>query len=380
MSLSEAALPAAAQTLTAETEHKLQQRTPGARLVALDALRGLAAFIVIWHHFREAFNMSQPRWYQRPFVAGHAAVVLFFVLSGYVLSLPYWKGRQLPYGLYLVRRFFRIYVPYATATAFALLVGSHLLFSHLPLTEWFNRTWQTPFTGRIIAAQFFKISTAPTVNTAFWSLRYEMEMSLIFPAVCWLLLRLRPWGALIFALVVEKIGFLCLQRSRFGFWQETSDTLIFASCFLLGAILAWKREAVATVYRRTPLWVKVPVLLAIVVAYYGEKESVLPFAACGAIVFALHSRASRILDTFLPEYLGRISYSMYLVHGTVLWATLILLYGKLPLLLLGVVYAAITLGVSHGFCVLVEEPAMKLGKRLAGGSPAPFKPLPASQT
>jgi peptidoglycan/LPS O-acetylase OafA/YrhL len=255
-------------------------------------------------------------------------------------------------------------VPYAGAVLVALMVARPLLFSHLPLTPWFQHTWQEPLTPELIARQFFSISTSPTINTAFWSLRYEMEMSLVFPAVCWAIQRMPTWLALLLTMALEKAGFLLLAHSRVGLWQAWSDTLIFASCFVYGALLARERDALGRLYARTPRWIKMAVLVLALAGYYGERESVLPFAASAAIVFARYSRAAQWLDTPLPEYLGRISYSMYLLHATMLWATLILLYGKVPLLALVLIYAGATFAVSHVFCLGVEEPAMRLGKRL----------------
>lgn len=348
-----------------DTETVLRARTPGGgRIFALDALRGLAAFVVVWHHFREAFDMSMPRWYLRPLLAGHAAVVLFFVLSGYVLSIPYWNGRSMPYGRYLLRRFFRIYVPYAGAVVVAVLVASRLLGAQLPLTQWFYNTWHTPLTAGLVLRQFLTISVSPEINTAFWSLRYEMEMSIVFPLVCWVLIRMPSWTGVLLALAIEKTGYMLLVHSRLGYWQIWSDTLIYASCFLFGALLARERDVVGRWYGRTPQWGKVVLLVLAVVGYSCGRDSVLPFAACLAIMFARYSRAARWLDTPVPEYLGRISYSMYLLHATVLWAVLILLYGKVPLVVLGAVYAGVTFAVSHLFCVGVEEPAMRWGKRL----------------
>jgi peptidoglycan/LPS O-acetylase OafA/YrhL len=67
----------------------------------------------------------------------------------------------------------------------------------------------------------------------------------------------------------------------------------------------------------------------------------------------------------VPEYLGRVSYSLYLMHSIVLFAVLDLLYGRLPkLALFGMVMVG-SLVLGHLFCVAVEEPAMRLGKRLA---------------
>lgn len=349
--------------LIGSIEQRLNQRTPGRRILALDALRGLAAVSVVFIHFHRAFfSMEPPHWYFLPFFGGEP-VILFFVLSGYVLSIPYWLGRQVSYPAFLVRRFFRIYIPYAGAVIIAVMVASRLLYSHLPLAHWFYLTWQTPLTLGLIGSQLFLISTSPAINTAFWSLRYEMEMSAIFPAVCKTMSRLSPWGTLLATIVIAKAGFILFSHPEHPLWREFGNTLINGSCFLYGALLAWKREAVAQWYYKTPRWLKCICLGLVVAGYYAHKPSLAPLTCCGVLIFAQYSRVSRLLDTAVPEYLGRISYSVYLLHATVLWATLILLYGKVPFVALFPIYGVATFAVSHVFCIQIEEPAMRFGKR-----------------
>jgi peptidoglycan/LPS O-acetylase OafA/YrhL len=101
--------------------------------------------------------------------------------------------------------------------------------------------------------------------------------------------------------------------------------------------------------------------------YYSISDFLPIFASGAIIVFALHSRAQRWLDTPVPEYLGRISYSMYLTHGVVLFSMLILLAGRLPIWILAVIFLATVLVVAHLFCILVEEPALRFGRRITAG-------------
>lgn len=72
----------------AHEEATLQARSTGRRIYQLDALRGLAAVVVVAHHTRLVEHGLIPPWYLAPLFAGPEAVSLFFVLSGFVLSLP----------------------------------------------------------------------------------------------------------------------------------------------------------------------------------------------------------------------------------------------------------------------------------------------------
>ncbi len=86
------------------------------RFYELDSLRGVAALTVVLHHFSricpENFTHLLIRTPLRLLLAGDQAVILFFLLSGFVLTLPYKKNTSLSYGPFLLRRVCRIYLPY----------------------------------------------------------------------------------------------------------------------------------------------------------------------------------------------------------------------------------------------------------------------------
>ncbi len=119
-------------------------------IVELDSLRGVAAITVVFQHFyllwREA--SSAPHWIEQLFrmppffllVAGHAAVVLFFLLSGFVLTLPALKDKSQPYSKYVIRRVCRIYLPYLVALSISLIACAELYGRPL-YGQWFQQTW-----------------------------------------------------------------------------------------------------------------------------------------------------------------------------------------------------------------------------------------------
>src|ERR1022692_2357744 len=102
------------------------QIAPNHRFRVLDALRGLAALVVVVHHVM--LSLPDGIRGQLGFIevasgmGGRFAVMLFFVLSGFVLALPYFAGTSLPYGRYIVRRFCRLYLPFAFAVLIAALL------------------------------------------------------------------------------------------------------------------------------------------------------------------------------------------------------------------------------------------------------------------
>ena len=341
------------------------------RVPQLDALRGIAAATVVWHHFHNAFSVTPPQWWLYPLVAGHEAVILFFVLSGYVLSLPVWTDRQPGYAEYLVRRVCRIYLPYLAAVAVAALGCWWFLGRHVPgVTYWFYLTWQQPVSARMLLGQAL-MDPAPVLNTAFWSLRYELQMSMVFPLLCWAMLRLGRWSGVGLMLVTRGIAVALVHAhvNPLGAVQ----TFYYATFFLAGATLARERGMVLRWVRGLPraaVWAGFALSLA---GYFfgtfvsrNSSDFFVASGACGLIMLAQDARLRVGLRSRLAEYLGRISYSSYLVHGTVLFVLLDTLQGRVPMVVFAAVYAAASLLAAHLFCVTVEEPAMRLGKRIAG--------------
>lgn len=361
---------------------ELESRSGGARLLQLDALRGIAAVSVLLAHMRLAFATAPTPWYLAPFVFGDSAVVLFFVLSGYVLSLPYWNGNRLPYVPYVVRRFCRVYLPYAAALLLALVGAWCFQNDSLWLTPWFNQTWHAHLSWSLVKAQLHMRPT-PELNTAFWSLRYEVEMSFAMPLLC---LLLRKGNAV--ALSLLGAGALCsvpvLPVALKAHYLD--QTLTIAVLFAMGATLAKSQGTVRRFIHSSGAWgwLLLAVSLLCFWQYSTRWENLVSpqlqahfdpfsrhrtellsgFGATGLIACAIHLKSfARLLTHRLAEYLGRISFSLYLVHGTVLFAALYLFFNRVPLpLLLGSV-VVVSFAAAHLFCVAVEEPTIHLGKR-----------------
>lgn len=360
---------------------ELKARTSGTRYVELDGLRGLAALSVLGHHFLFVYDI-RPRWFEIPLAAGHEAVMLFFMLSGFVLSLPYWNGRRdAGYAGYIVRRAFRIYVPYAAAVAVAVI--GDLLWGHklLPLDSWYYLTWQSKVTLHLVLNQL-AMSPSPELNTAFWSLRYEVQFSIALPLMLALLSRLRLLAGLMGCVFVVSIATL-LQRQGVADHFSWLETIRYMPIFLAGALLARDRVHVQTLWNG--LWPALRLLFVLTAGslYWGYEHYLLRLAhldalqrsltvcgAAGILIVSLNvENIRRILCGSVCEYLGRISFSVYLIHGTVLFALINNLYWRLSRPWMGTLFIVLSIALGHLFCVGVEEPSLKLGRRLAGAFP-----------
>ena len=129
-----------------------------ARYFELDSLRGLAAMIVVLHHLRflwqeDAKPSSAICRFFLDLVApfGTEAVMLFFVLSGFVLSLPTVNGRPQTYFTFLIRRIFRIYVPYLAALL-VWVVGAFWLHGIITRSDSFHQYWSEPVNWHLVGS------------------------------------------------------------------------------------------------------------------------------------------------------------------------------------------------------------------------------------
>jgi len=374
-------------------EINLRYEADRRRFYELDSLRGVAALTVVLHHFSrirpEALIHVLIRTPLRLLIAGHQAVILFFLLSGFALTLPYKKKNSLSYVPFLVKRVCRIYLPYLGALALAILCDLSFP-GHGPYDNyWINFTWSQPVTARLILQHVLFLGNYDwfQFNTAFWSLVYEMRISLVFPFIAFAVLRLQTIWLIICAVVLSLAFFpaallfsTVLHLSSLDAAINTTRTFHYAAFFIIGSVLAKHLHTINRWYvRLKPVHAAILALVALALYGFSEASSLVqrfsipedlfdwPVAA-GAVMLIVFAMNSRAFHSFLTSrtihYLGERSYSLYLIHGTILFALIHTLMGRVRMDVLFLIYLAITLTVTEFFYRLMEHPSMLLGRRL----------------
>lgn len=368
------------------------------RLKSLDGLRGLAALIVLFSHLAATmpgYEMARPSFAAQAFwadplfvikytplrllIAGRASVLLFFVLSGFVLCLS--LRRDHSYVAWLVRRCCRILPPFF----FAILFAAALYAAVGPATvasasAWFNAAnWTVPPTPAFLAANLLMtgVPEVPTLNVASWSLVHEMRISIVFPLLV-AALGLGFWTTLAVAAVLSTLALAFPLADPVAF--TLALTVGYVVFFVAGAALALRVGPVVAWVRARPfaqsalLWL---VALALIEAPMNRSvESLAPgLGALALIALSLASpRATLALESPIPAWLGRVSYSLYLVHVPILVAVVHLGGDRLPLTALFVVALCLSLGMAEICHRLVERPSIRLGRALS----ARLAPHPAN--
>lgn len=374
-----------------------------ARIIWIDSIRGLAAFFVlIFHYFNLSLVALLPALLQDPsyvpqagqnetwrdtlnifqahhidmsafssignFILGYwdlgkIGVCLFFLVSGVVIPCSLARP-EYPVRHFILSRFFRLYPIYWFSLTVILLLGA----SEVPINAL-----------RVIAnyTMFQKFAGIPDINGVAWTLQIE----LIFYIACGVLFTLgllksrRANFAAIGLLWLAAVG-LALVRLRLGIRAPIAVPLGLSLMFL-GYL--WRRWLLDN--ENIPAWqvLATGILFALViflVSFTGYRNAAWIYNNTYLIalgLFVLFTTAWRMAHPVLL-FLGKISYSVYLLHGVIGGLLIPALVRLTPaiyvhhhaLILLPILAAlGCTLASSAATYYWIEAPCVRLGQQLA---------------
>ena len=339
----------------------------------LDGLRAVAAWMVVVYHFG---------WWWMP---GSYGVVLFFVLSGFLITLLLLREAEttgtISFKNFYIRRALRImpafYVYVAVMTGWYLLRHKPVNVGHLTAAltytiNYYNAIWGDPNTGYSHA----------------WSLAIEEQFYFIWPITMWLLLRrqrlFRTVLTYIIATWVIRAALVATHRLDQGYFYSALEMR--ADALMVGAMLAIVLHRYPEALARrvdavggTRL-IGVGVLLAAGLAtaefFLGRKGIdfrdsvswiVLPVLCAGVILGAISAQSSplgRFLSSRGMTWLGKLSYSTYLYQQFLVPAGRRVFPNGPDLLQFAATVAAVLVAAAASY-YLVEHPLLRLKDRFA---------------
>lgn len=365
------------------------------RYPELDSLRGLAALLVFSSHiyllFHETIITSFLFKYGplRFLVAGSEAVIFFFVLSGFVLSISFYSSQSLNYGAYVIKRICRIYFPYLVSILIAFLFRELFYMSRIEgLTYWFNDNWANGYNFNSLLDHMVLIGTfTSSINNVVWSLVHEMRISLIFPFIMFLVVKIDTVKGIGLAITMSIISIIYYNLTNPQFiGTELYTTVHYSAMFIIGALLAKHIKVISVRMLLIKRAYKIAVLITGILTYlYVHPSFVLnifisdfdsfyrtvidtwfvSIGSCVLIIFATSSnQLKRILRNKVFSYLGKISYSLYLTHIPVLFSSVHLLYGILNMVSICLIAIILTIMLASLMHLIIEKPSVQLGKIL----------------
>ena len=311
----------------------------GGYLSQIDALRGWAILLVFFFHawgISGGSTGSEPSLWFSYVAAGRTGVTLFFVISGFLLSIPWLRAMQSPdvampsFKNYYAARVLRIVPLYYLAVFMACVVSG---------------SWGTGF--KAFTFQFVGFEIFP-FSVVWWTLVTEVQFYLLLPLLIWLLARegksrlilllvLILWGGVYMTQVLhnpsgEKISSYLLTKSLLGRLPA----------FLLGMLAAWIFLKARALPIFSANWVRVLGALAVLLALYvngvvlrhtvllGEWQSesnwhehhiyeAILWSVVLLVLVLTRPLLYRVIANSVLAVVGKLSYSLYLWHVPILF-------------------------------------------------------------
>jgi peptidoglycan/LPS O-acetylase OafA/YrhL len=353
---------------------------------SLDGLRGAAALAVVVHHSANVYLDTETRNWQlvTPILRalarlGHPAVLLFFVLSGFVLYVSFLRGHDKSYGSFLSRRVFRLYPALIVAVAGAALF--HLLQSPRNCSAydpWIASCWCHDLTvgGTLRIMSLLGLRAEDNLfNPVLWSLFIEMRFSIVFvllAALCQ-----RSW-VVIFGVgaVAYFVGFHLLATAGYhepflmgdSLASTAGVTLFYLPSFILGMLVAdILHKRVGHEFWPRSNWIKTGIVAALAVLGLAVNSDILREFVFAAIIFCIC--LGGWLDSLLRRrpflFLGRASYSLYLIHLPILFAMTYWLQPKIGITAAVLIAPVLSLVTARTMYSLIEAPGIRAGRTVA---------------
>jgi peptidoglycan/LPS O-acetylase OafA/YrhL len=287
---------------------------------ALTGLRGVAALYVVFFHYFSPIRLTNP--IMCLLGHGYLAVDLFFVLSGFVMALNYAglfsQGiRGSAVRIFLSRRVARIYPLYLLtlliATGLVLIGCLNFTAGSLARTFWPN----------LLMVQNW--GNWESIATPAWSISTEWFAYMLFPfLLTWIFHRSRARAITVFILCMSGLFLLAAfftspydHLKVFDLTQGYPSLIRCVPEFTLG-ILAYrfKDSRFGAVAKDLP-WLALTLVLLLVGLLAFKRTDVLVVLLFPLLILSLDGKRNILSDSLgsrLPEFLGLISYSVYLVH------------------------------------------------------------------
>ena len=334
-------------------------RAAAGTVPSLDGMRGIAVLWVVMFHYAALGDASRDAWIQAigaiPLLDavvrnGYLGVDLFFLISGFLLVLPWFvhaaAGQEPPSAReFYARRVRRIVPAYYVQLALLFLLFIPLLRGW----DYWKRDLNVILWNAVAHAGFLQLTSPLTsgtlaVNGALWTLAIEAQYYLLLPLIAPLLARAPvrvTFAAFAIAIAWQALarhGFdaWIAQQMRWGaHWRWTEETVrhlqltqlpSYLGHFALGSCLGlawlqWRDRA-----SRLGPWLALASVSAFALLLYavgtreaiaGEQTWLVTTLALGTLLLAaaLGGPVARmVLDHGPLAFVGRVSYSAYLYH------------------------------------------------------------------
>jgi peptidoglycan/LPS O-acetylase OafA/YrhL len=322
------------------------------RLKGIDALRGIAALVVVFYHYFSNYEKNYGHPFESPtlFSYGHYGVDLFFMISGFVIFMT--VERNSDFGSFAYSRFSRLFPAYwaAASLTFVVLLIYPLAGREVELSQYLINL--SMLQGFLYVKHIDHVYWTLTLEIAFY---FWIGFSLLFFKRNYIREGLCVW--VLFSLFI--------QIFNFEISPPKSNLVLLKHIYLFAAGVC-----IYDVYcqniNRLSIVLSIISIFTLVITKNAEQIYVTFFLAALFVVTIKYRVA--LLEHQIFQIAGKISYPLYLIHqniGYVIISIFYTLFGfSLPSAIFAITTAAFTTTViAYVITMYVEPPARKLLKK-----------------
>lgn len=312
----------------------------GKHLVSIDMLRGVVTLMVCLYHFTEGFFL-ETEFLRQCFSRAYLGVEIFFVISGFVIPYTMFKGNyELKDGFrFIIKRLLRIEPPYWLSIALIFIIDYVSTFFRHYKDKAINLDLADLFSHLLHLNDFLD---KPWLKGIYWSLAIEIQyyllIALIFPLLCF---------------KNQYLTWIVLLLFCLGRWTNMEESVFYYGChFTIGLLLF--NAHIGSIGNKQLLF---GLITGFIITYWCFDVYHLTAVSLSALFIYYMDRAIPPL-----VFLGKISYSFYLIHIHVGWTLIDAMLRTTPdgnrilFLIVGIMAAILS---SWFFYEIIEKPSHK---------------------
>lgn len=286
----------------------------------IDILRAIAVFLVIFNHLEIKF-----------FSGGFIGVDIFFVISGYLITQNMLKEIELA-GSFSFKNFYHRRIIRLAPSFFTVIISSSLFFFFMMTAEELNHYLKTVITSLTLTSNiyytsllnnYFSITAKSTPLLHIWSLNLEEQFYLFWP-LFFIITHKISYNFRLFSILILTIISLIIS------YKMTQATPIAAYYLLPARIFEFGIGALLCFIPKHKLSEKTSKICSLIIiislfilsnlinenTIFPSYTALIPCLMAAMFIFFGNSLSSKYTQLF--EYLGKISYPMYLWHWPII--------------------------------------------------------------
>ncbi len=295
------------------------------KYLTLDAIRGVAAIFVLTRHAGELLGGWQ-------FLHSYLAVDLFFVMSGFVISVAYDEGlssKKLSVIEFLKIRTIRLYPLYFLALMFSILLTVHYAIHHNDAFNWTGLSVQI-LLGLILIPSPFPGTGLFPLNGPSWSIFFEVIANALYAKFKFHLTKKVLLSVMVVSALMLTICVLMKHNMDFGFnWKNGIGGFPRVMYSFWGGVLIYQIRKKLQFGKIFNPWISllmlliVMLLLSMPVKVYTEIYDLMVVLIVFPILVLFSTYIEPTRNTTLEKIysvLGMTSYAIYIFQAPFVWA------------------------------------------------------------